>query len=580
MAIKSKGQSLRTRLLGIVIACWILPLIFIMTGLTYYFSVYVVNSQRNAIAMQLDSCQSVAVDRLQSAISEAASVSTDKAVSDAYNSYKQSNDLQRLKQESLSYLEVKFSGSALVDLCMIEFDDGKTPVSVYKTDEIYNKFIRGIYPKAELLTQESHDVSSFITSGRDIYIVKNLIDPVTLNPYAMLSMKINTDYVFGFFSDGTKLSGNIDFSIDGSKGSTDNKFAVVPRGFDINTIKESFIKSENSKTYFYRHVMFDNYILKYCISVENSSLYGQYYIFFALIIGAAVIIIPFAFYFLSFFKKNITKPLSALVIAARELERGNVGYTLPKSKKTDELSRLSAAFNVMSITLQNLFDKAYKEEIAFKDAKIKALQSQINPHFLNNTLELMNWKARGAGNEELANMIEALSTLLDASLDRSDKKQVPLSDELLSADAYLYIIKVRYKNKIKIEKNIDEELLRQSIPRLIIQPMLENAVKHGIKTAKKGILILNIYKENNYMVIEIRNDGKVLTQEDFAHLDNVLNGNAASLVQSDTTGIGINNVNTRIKLISGPGFGISYSQDEKLFTVTKMLLPLGDEYMS
>ena len=136
-------------------------------------------------------------------------------------------------------------------------------------------------------------------------------------------------------------------------------------------------------------------------------------------------------------------------------------------------------FNHMSVSLEESFNRIYAEEIALRDANIKALQSQINPHFLNNTLEIINWKARMSGNNDVSGMIESLGIMMEATMNRKNESFISIKEELKYVDAYLYIIVQRFGEKFQFAKNIDESVLELKIPRLIIQPLVENMVEHG-----------------------------------------------------------------------------------------------------
>ena len=125
---------------------------------------------------------------------------------------------------------------------------------------------------------------------------------------------------------------------------------------------------------------------------------------------------------LIFIARQITAPMGRMIDASREVEQGKIGMQIEGDPMPNaEFSYLSDSFNRMSSEVKYLFDYAYNEKLARKEAKIIALQSQINPHFLNNTLEMMNWQARMAGDVPVSKMIEALATLLDYSMDRSNK---------------------------------------------------------------------------------------------------------------------------------------------------------------
>ena len=132
-----------------------------------------------------------------------------------------------------------------------------------------------------------------------------------------------------------------------------------------------------------------------------------------------------------------------LAKASSLIEAGELGVTVPM-RGDDELGRLGKAFTSMSLRLEELIKKTYKEEIALRDARIQAMQSRINPHFINNALESINWEARIEGSETISAMVESLSVLLNASMSRNDRRIVTLKEELEVAKAYFYFVGLSY----------------------------------------------------------------------------------------------------------------------------------------
>jgi two-component system sensor histidine kinase YesM len=241
-----------------------------------------------------------------------------------------------------------------------------------------------------------------------------------------------------------------------------------------------------------------------------------------------------------------------------------------------EFEVLKSSFNQMSSEIKYLFDYAYSEKLARKDAKIIALQSQINPHFLNNTLEMMNWQARMAGDVTVSKMIEALGTLLNYSMDRSNKKMINLAEELRCVDAYCYIISMRFGKRLKIEKEIDNELLQLEVPQLILQPLIENAVVHGVEKIKNGTIWIKVYKKENNAYLQIINTGKAMTEEDKERVANILEGRYDQEGGSVNRhkALGIHNVNERIKLIYGEDYGLTIEPIAEEETASTITIPL------
>ena len=225
----------------------------------------------------------------------------------------------------------------------------------------------------------------------------------------------------------------------------------------------------------------------------------------------------------------------------------------------------------MSLRLKNQFDKIYLEEIALRDAKIMALQSQINPHFLNNTLEIINWEARLNGNEKVSGMIEALSTMLGETMNRNERQFHSVAEEMAYADAYLYIISQRFGTKFHCTKEIDERLMSVQVPRLIIQPIVENAVEHGMDITRQGRIVIRLFeREDGYLCIEVEDNGR-LTTEDRARINRLLSQDIQPSKEKRVS-LGIRNVDQRLKMIYGSDCGLFIYGGEEKNTVSTILL--------
>lgn len=225
----------------------------------------------------------------------------------------------------------------------------------------------------------------------------------------------------------------------------------------------------------------------------------------------------------------------------------------------------------MSKQLKSQFDKIYLEEVALRDARIMALQSQINPHFLNNTLEIINWEARLNGNYKVSGMIEALSTMLGETMNRKEQQFHSIAEEMAYADAYLYIISQRFGSKFRCVKQMDETLFNVQVPRLIIQPIVENAVEHGMDIARQGRLEIRLYKrDDGYLSIEVEDNGR-LTMEDRKKIERLLSPDT-DVSREKRVSLGIRNVDQRLKMIYGTDCGLFISVNDKEHTVSTILI--------
>ena len=261
--------------------------------------------------------------------------------------------------------------------------------------------------------------------------------------------------------------------------------------------------------------------------------------------GAALLVFPLLLVLWLVWRKHVGKPIETLVEANLKVQSGERGYAITEHAPNTEFDTLFEHFNDMSEEMKEQFERSWLEQQASQRAQIKALQSQINPHFLNNTLEVINWEARMAGNDRVGAMIEALSTMLGAALDRDGRTQISLREELGYMDAYLYIIRERLGESFRVHKEIDESLLSRQVPRLILQPIAENAVEHDLAQNGGGDLWLRVCREDQRLVLEVEHDGR-MTEDDRARIASQLRG------EGEISGsVGIRNVAQRLKLLYG-----------------------------
>ena len=251
----------------------------------------------------------------------------------------------------------------------------------------------------------------------------------------------------------------------------------------------------------------------------------------------------------------------------RRMKEGELGQTV-SVQGASELCQLGNAFSEMSRQLKNLIDRSYKEQIALRDARIQAMQSRINPHFLNNALESINWQARMDGDETVAHMVETLSVLLNAAIARDERHLTPLQEELQVVDAYFYFVGLRFGDRIHTEEDIDPEARQALVPRLMIQVLVENAVEHGVSPAGRGRIQLRVRRMEDELLISVTNDGKRLTQDDLERIRRLL-----ELDEPNQGHIGIRNIYQRLQLLFPGKAALSIGLSETGDTVAAIRMP-------
>lgn len=408
-----------------------------------------------------------------------------------------------------------------------------------------------------------------------IYMVRNLVTPKFV-PYAVLSLELDKDSLMESFSG---IWGYTDVSLYW------NNELITTTQDDASDILSENIKARlqekdtsyehrpGAHSYLYHKINTYGGTIILSVSLDNRIIHAETITMQYLFVLMLVFMIPLVIQMIRFFHKEVTVPLHDLIVAADAVRDGNLGIQIENVEDNREFYHVKDSFNHMSLQLKNQFDKIYLEEIALRDAKIMALQSQINPHFLNNTLEIINWEARLNGNYKVSGMIEALSTMLGATMNRREQQFHSIAEEMAYADAYLYIIAQRFGAKFQCTKHIDERLMTIQVPRLIIQPIVENAVEHGMDISTKGCLEIRLYeRKDGYLCIEIEDNGR-LTREKREKIDGLLSKDA-KLSNAKRVSLGIRNVDQRLKMIYGPDCGLFIEGNENDDTVSTILLKM------
>ena len=302
-----------------------------------------------------------------------------------------------------------------------------------------------------------------------------------------------------------------------------------------------------------------------------SQIFGQTMALRFIVLGVFVALFVVGGLVMRVLARLITRPLARLSASMKVVESDDFEAALamlPDHPYRDETGQLTGEFRVMLQQIDTLIRENYKKQILLQQTQYQMLQAQINPHFLNNTLEIINWEARLADDVKVCQMLEALSTMLNAAMDRKHRPLIHLSEEMMYVDAYLFIIRERLGKRLTVEKEISPETLDCYVPRLVLQPLLENAVEHGINPVQKGTIIIRAYREQDRLLLEIENDG-VTTYDDLMKIQTLLSDEPLP-EGTGSASLGIRNVHERVKIIYGQESGLSITITEKGNTLSRM----------
>lgn len=579
-----RRKSLLWSMLFLLLFGWFLPLL-VTNGIMSIMATRKVHTQIDrSVTTSME--KAAEIMELQLAESETASKNASylNVIREAYLTYQDGGNRRDFQTTVFTFLEQQYmfhKNCQAVNLVFREYPD-----DIYYT---YNNSTGGTYRDityfktyvAKDLLEEMDDLDTRTElrsyDGR-LYMIRNLVDS-KFHPFAILAIELNEESlmeslksVWGYENAVVYLDGTYALSMEGGDSlhyGEEQQNQLAENG--------SFIEhaSGRQNPYVYKRLKLYHSTLDCVVELDRSAIYAEIktirYVYGIL----AVFALPLVFIIYNFLNKRVNRPVQDLIKVFDVVRAGEYGTQIENMANSEEFYHMEESFNYMSSQLKQQFDKIYMEEIALRDAKIMALQSQINPHFLNNTLEIINWEARLNGNMRVSQMIEALSTMLEATMNRKADPYNTVAEEMEYVDAYLYIITQRYGEKFTCRKEIDESLLNYKIPRLIVQPIAENAIEHGMSITREGELVIRLYrKREDLLCIEIENN-RPLSEEDQAKIHKLLK-EEPNPQKEHRVSLGIRNVDQRLRMMYGPECGLFITNNKNNHTVSTILVKIDE----
>lgn len=261
--------------------------------------------------------------------------------------------------------------------------------------------------------------------------------------------------------------------------------------------------------------------------------------------------------------RGVSKPMRTLTDAMSSFGEGNLGVRCAQDAR-DEVGLCATAFNRMAENINQLVGKVYQEQLMKRDAELKSLRMQINPHFLYNTLETINWMARSGGNDDVGVMAKSLGDLMRSTINGKDS--VRLSEEIASLHNYVKIQNYRYGDKFTFVTDIAPDTLELYVPKLILQPLVENAICHGIEPAfGNGTVKVTARRADGVLELAVSDDGVGMDEATIERLTRGADGDDGS--------IGLRNVIKRIGTLYGEPHGLTISSELGEGTTITIRLP-------
>lgn len=420
--------------------------------------------------------------------------------------------------------------------------------------------------KGEIITVNDID------SSDSIQLVKQIKNLLTFKPLGILRASVRVSSI-------EKLTRNIDFAYGGSVIvlDKDNQRILGDKNIIFHQAGTLFPNWEGSFQY---KLNGHDYMIIYKLSsytgwktigvVPLDSLKGE-----MLPLRYSFLMIAFMIFIVSIlltrlFVVIIVNPIKDMTAALKTFSKGDFSVHLPENRN-DEIGQMSKVFNYTISRMDYLVKKDLHRQILEKELEFKALQAQINPHFLYNTLDTINWMARKEKKYEICDIITAISNLMRISI--SNKQRIiTVEKEINYIKDYLYIQKIRYRDRFTLVMEIDERVMNQLIPKLALQPIVENAIVHGIEESRSNsILRITGKLENECMEFVVEDTGIGIPAskiQDLLKKPEHREGNASS-----HTNLGLYAVNQIIKYVYGETYGLSISSEEGKWTRITLRIP-------
>ena len=560
--VKKQPGSLRTKLLRIILLCWVLPIAIILTVAGILLRS---NYERN-LRGQLETDAGYVLrqeELLLNAVFESSkAVSYDGAVRSAYRDYLQHGDRTALYRGVSEYLSQTFSRDERFQAVFVSFwEDLKIYPYVMSSGirgySIPRNYHRSVEPLLLEEMAEADTAIRILVFDNELYVARNLLDS-SFHPYATVVMLCDKSGLLDSF-DSIRGAGGVMLLLDDLMLD------------ETGTLRQAEpAETQNGDVLCYDGEL-EGHRLQLQVKTVPFDILADIPELRIAVTAVVLLVLPLLLVMILLFRRQVTRPVETLLDATDRLQNGERGYQIADEAKNKEFERIYRHFNAMSTELQNQFERSYQEQQALQQARVKALQSQINPHFLNNTLEVINWEARLAGDDRVSTMIEALSVMLNAALGRDGRSRIPLREELGYVDAYLYIISQRLGERLVINREIDETLLELPVPRLILQPLVENAVEHDLAQRHGGTLAVRVYRAGDEMVLESEHDGS-LSAEDLESIRELL---ASSVVDTEISGqVGLRNVRQRLELLYGQAGQLNIEQSAPERILAQVRFPI------
>lgn len=462
---------------------------------------------------------------------------------------------QLIKSEQYNSVQTIESPVADRWIRIINKQEGMQPLY---TSDIFSSSSKSVYLYKSIIKDDEGSILAYIVctiNERAMYY--NYLDDIARN---------GDNAIYMFDNEGNIVSANknIEHNIAEKIFDTAQKHKLGK--LDLNIDNSHYLGV-------YTIAPFSKYV--FCLAINKNSYLGNLALVQLFIIFCACIILIVSGVIIYVMASKLNKPIEELASAMQKVSRGDLSIRA-KVKSNDEIGKLSQIFNHMISRISKLVDDLANEKSLKKEAELNALQYQIRPHFIYNTLNSIRFAALMQGAKNIGNLLASFIDLLQVSTNRKGSF-AKLADEISTLKNYIAVQEFRMMDTFKVQFAINQDTLDLIVPRLILQPLVENSIIHGPSETKHFCnIVIKAYIRDKYLYLDVEDDGKGMSEEQMKYFSN-----KAKKTSGGFSSIGVFNIKERLNLYYGDKGSLTYFSNGKSYTRAQIKLPIStniDEY--
>lgn len=411
---------------------------------------------------------------------------------------------------------------------------------------------------------------TYTNNGRHVLGFRTIYDIDSLQKIGLLAVEINEESIKEIYTNSEMIKDSffVVYDAEGSIVSTNAPHPIdLSLFFNAEPIKDQ-AKWETGDKYWVSGKKVDYCGWYICLVTPVDNAMADITNLRLIILSSLFLILAFLLFSIRLFSNYFTDPVNKLIPLMHKVEQEDFSVYASETRK-DEYGELMRVFNKMIQKIRYLIEEDYKGKLIMQETEYKYLRAQINPHFLYNTLDSINWLAQLGGMKDVGKMSVALGRLMRRSIS-STEDVVPLREEINALEDYLTIQRMRYGDKLVDHIDVPKDCMEYLIPQMTLQPLVENALVHGIEK-RSGVGHLHIYTrmEDDNFELCVQDDGVGTSEERIAQ---VMSTNATDSIGAHS-GVGINNVNKRLQMLFGKKYGLRIESTAGSGTTVCIRLP-------